>query len=223
MNNTLLQLKFKQRLNVLSSNDYDSFEKWMIVEAFNKEQNAFVREGARHSGENTQNVDDLQPVVCTAPLIGVNNPGFYQAPLPADYFAGMRISAKGVSKECPDGRKMVVYDGEEANLDVLLHDANLNPSFDWAETFQTIRGNNVRIYTDKTFDIVDPTITYYAKPRPIAFDDCVNEFDEPTSDKTCVFNDDVIEILIDRSAAQLAGDVERFQQMQRLSSSAPQK
>ena len=35
MNNTTLQIKFKQRLNKLASNDYDNLECWQIVEAFN--------------------------------------------------------------------------------------------------------------------------------------------------------------------------------------------
>ena len=38
MNNTALQLKIKQRLNKLASNDYDNIECWQIVEAFNKAQ-----------------------------------------------------------------------------------------------------------------------------------------------------------------------------------------
>ena len=36
MDNFTLQLKIKQRLNKLSSNDYDNIECWMMVEAFNK-------------------------------------------------------------------------------------------------------------------------------------------------------------------------------------------
>ena len=36
MNNTTLQIKFKQRLNKLASNDYDNIQCWQIVEVFNK-------------------------------------------------------------------------------------------------------------------------------------------------------------------------------------------
>ena len=60
MNNNLLQLKIKQRLNKLSSNDYDSFECWMVVEAFNKIQNEFVAGDARKAETDKENIDNLQ-------------------------------------------------------------------------------------------------------------------------------------------------------------------
>ena len=43
MNNTTLQLKFRQRLNKIASNDYDNIECWQIVEAFNKAQVEWCR------------------------------------------------------------------------------------------------------------------------------------------------------------------------------------
>ena len=43
MNNQILQLKIKQRLNKLDSNDYDNIEHWQIIEAFNKAQIQWVR------------------------------------------------------------------------------------------------------------------------------------------------------------------------------------
>ncbi len=43
MTNAALQLKIKQRLNKLASNDYDNIECWQIVEAFNKAQVEWVR------------------------------------------------------------------------------------------------------------------------------------------------------------------------------------
>jgi hypothetical protein len=67
MNNNLLQLKIKQRLNKLSSMDYDNIECWQVQEAFNKAQLEWVRrqlnginlkrEGAEQS---VTKVDDLQ-------------------------------------------------------------------------------------------------------------------------------------------------------------------
>ena len=34
MDNATLEIKLKQRLNKLASNDYDNIEKWQIIEAF---------------------------------------------------------------------------------------------------------------------------------------------------------------------------------------------
>lgn len=223
MNNTLLQLKIKQRMNSLSSNDYDSIECWMIVEAFNKVQNVFVREEARRSGQDTQNLDDLQAVVKVQELIGENKARFYEAPLPKDYFAGLRVSAMGVTEDCPNGRPMVIYDADEGNLEMLLRDINRKPSFEWAESFQTMGSGKIRLHTDGLFELTEVKVTYYCKPRPISFATCVNEFDQPTPDVESIFKDDVTEMLIDRTASLLSGDIERFNQMQRLAAPTPQQ
>lgn len=217
MTNNLLQLKIKQRTNKLSSNDYESFECWMIVEAFNKAQNSWVREEAAKGEATTQNVDDLQSVVKEIELVGSNKPGYFESNvLPKDYFAFKRISAKAITDDCPTPRRLVVFDAEESNVDTLHHDTNRRPSFNWAETFRTIISNQVRIYTDGVFTVVEPRLIYYRKPRQIAIDGCVDEYDVTTSDIECEFKDDITEMLIDRTAALLAGDIELFQQMQRL-------
>ena len=67
MNNNLLQIKIKQRLNKLASLDYDNIECWQIQEAFNKAQIEWTRrqlhglnskkEGAEQS---INTIDDLQ-------------------------------------------------------------------------------------------------------------------------------------------------------------------
>ena len=43
MNNDTLQLKLKQRLNKLDSQDYDNIEPWQMIEAFNKAQLEWCR------------------------------------------------------------------------------------------------------------------------------------------------------------------------------------
>ena len=67
MNNNLLQIKIKQRLNKLASFDYDNIECWQIQEAFNKAQLEWVRRmvyginSRKESSEQTTGlVDDLQ-------------------------------------------------------------------------------------------------------------------------------------------------------------------
>ena len=43
MNNATLQLKLKQRLNKLDSQDFDNIEPWQMIEAFNKAQVEWCR------------------------------------------------------------------------------------------------------------------------------------------------------------------------------------
>ena len=50
---------------------------------------------------------------------------------------------------------MKVYLAEQANRDVLLSDVNKKPSFEWGETFATMEGNKIQIYTNGEFIVVD--------------------------------------------------------------------
>ncbi len=56
MLNETLRIKIKQRLNKLSSNDYDNIENWQFIEAFNKAQIEWVRRQLH--GNNIYNVGD---------------------------------------------------------------------------------------------------------------------------------------------------------------------
>ena len=75
MNNNLLQIKIKQRLNKLASFDYDNIECWMIQEAFNKAQLEWVRRrlhglnASREASEQSVTiVDDVQILLTETPL-----------------------------------------------------------------------------------------------------------------------------------------------------------
>ena len=76
MNNTTLQLKIKQRLNKLASQDYDNLECWQIIEAFNKGQLQWVRRQImginqlREAAEqSTIKIGDLQKLLTEIDLL----------------------------------------------------------------------------------------------------------------------------------------------------------
>jgi hypothetical protein len=100
MDNTTLQIKFKQRLNKLASNDYDNIECWQIVEAFNKAQvewcrrqlhgNNMYKEGDEAS---KRRVDDLQPLLESVILTGeVFDDYFEGTNFPDNYMEFKRVS-----------------------------------------------------------------------------------------------------------------------------------
>ena len=67
MNNQLLQIKIKERLNKLDSDDYENITCWQIQEAFNKAQREWVRrqiDGINQKREgresSSQSIADLQ-------------------------------------------------------------------------------------------------------------------------------------------------------------------
>ena len=168
MNNQILQLKIKQRLNKLDSNDYDNLEDWQIIEAFNKAQVEWVRRQL-HGGNqyregdegSKRRIDDIQRLLLQIPLPGFQYDTYFESTeLPADFMEYKRVSAFAKNECCPQD-SMTIYLAEEANVDELLDDDFRSPSYEWGETFCTLMNNRVRIYTAGEFDIINPTLTYY--------------------------------------------------------------
>jgi hypothetical protein len=62
---------------------------------------------------------------------------------------------------------MTIYLAEEANLNLLLKDKSKQPSFEWAETFATLIGNQVHVYTNEDFEIQEVNLIYYRQPVKI--------------------------------------------------------
>jgi len=223
MNNNLLQIKIKQRLNKLASLDYDNLECWQVQEAFNKAQLEWTRrqiyainvrkEGAEQSSGL---VDDLQRLITHEQLFMTDKDIFYQSELPTGYLHYVRtdIFAK---KECCPERRMTVYEVEEANISIILDDKNRQPNFEWAETVSTLMNNKLKVYTNNEFDITQCHLIYYRKPVDIQINGCVDPSTSNvfTADQNCEFNDDVAEVIADNAAMILAGDIESVTQYQR--------
>lgn len=216
MNNTTLQIKIRQRLNKLASNDYDNIECWQIVEAFNKAQldwcrrqihgNNLFQEGDEQSKTR---IDDLQRLLISANLAGVESDNvFVSSPLPANYMSFKRISTMGKDECCP-ARDMTVYLVEEANLDLILRDPLKRPDFAWGETVATLIGNRVHLFSNDDFSIVRPSLTYYRKPVNIEIAGCQDPYSGAitNTEVSCEFKDDIVEILIDEAVSILAGDI----------------
>ena len=235
MNNTTIQLKIKERLNKLSSSDYDNIEGWQFIEAFNKGMTDWCRRNLlgtnmTRTGDEAskRRIDDLQILLTdTQPLPAVNRETYVEvgSGLPLDYFEWKRIEAYAKNDCCKDPRPLVIYLAEEANVPQLLRDYNKKPSFEWAETFATIKNNLVRIYTNGEFTVENNVIlTYYRQPARIQIAGVQDPYtlQTPLVDVECEFKDDLAEIFCDEAAKIIAGDIENLTQMQRISSSIEQ-
>ena len=223
MLNSTIEIKIKQRLNKLDSQDYDNIECWQIVEAFNKAQVEWsrrqlhginmVKEGDE---ESNRRKDDLQVLLATEPLAVTNQQVFYTGPIPDNYLQWKRVDTFAKS-ECCGNRRMTVYLAEEANVNQLLRDKAKQPSFEWAETFATLKNNFVNIYTNNEFSIESASLTYYRQPVKIQINGCVDPYTgvQSTTEVECEFKDDIIELIIDEAASILAGDIESGNQFSR--------
>jgi len=230
MLNETLKIKLKQRLNKLSSDDYDNIENWQILEAFNKVQiewarrqlhgNNIYKEGDELS---KRRIDDLQILLEELDLTGVETDRYLETDnFPIDtYLEYKRVSTKATNSCCSDPRSMTVYLAEEANVELIYRDELKRPDFEWGETFCTMIGNTIRIYK-RDFTIVKPVLTFYRKPRLVEFLGVLNPYTATTStaDVLCEFKDDIVEVIIDEAASLIAGDIENMIQMQREQQSA---
>ncbi len=226
MENSTLLIKLKQRLNKLDSNDYDNIECWQFIEAFNKAQIEWCRRNL-HGGNmykegdelSKKRIDDLQPLLRELSLTGtVTNTYFESNNFPVDtYLEFKTITASASDDCCPEPRTMTVYLAEEANVSLLLRDPLKNPDFGWGETFCTMLNNTIRIYRNSNFNIVLPVLTYYQKPVYIQVEGCVDPYTGNTSltNVNCQFKDDLVEVMLDDTAAIIAGDIENIYQQQR--------
>jgi hypothetical protein len=163
-------------------------------------------------------VDDLQILLNEVDLNGFERLKFFESePIPANYLHFVRVSANIKNDCCPERALSTIYQGEEANVDMLLADSFKSPSFEWAETFCTILGDKIRIYTNGKFTVVDPRLVYYRKPKDIQFVGCTNISTGQafSVNVECELKDDICEIIVDEAAAILAGDIESMNQYQR--------
>jgi hypothetical protein len=223
MLNSTITVKIKERLNKLDSNDYDNIECWQIVEAFNKAQVEWARRqlhGINLTKEgdegSTRRKDDLQILLLTYQLNIADKEYYYEGGLPQDYLQWKRVDVFA-KKDCCDKRRMTVYLAEEGNLNQLLRDKAKQPNFDWAETFATLKGGDVNIYTNDEFDIERADLIYYRQPIKIQIANCVDPYTGITSpvNVPCEFKDDIIELIIDEAASIIAGDIESGNQFSR--------
>ena len=224
MNNSTIQIKIKQRLNKLDSNDYDNIETWQIAEAFNKAAVEWSRRQL-HGGNiykegdeySKRRIDDMQVLLEELPLTGVQSTEYFETTnFPIDNYLEFKRVGAYFKNECCPKRQAKIYLSEEANVELTLRDPLKRPDFEWAETFCTILGNKIRIYNTDEFNIVDPILTYYRRPTYIQVAGTLDSYTGliSTVDVESEFKDDIVELILDEAASIISGDIDNYTQMQ---------
>lgn len=195
--------KIDLRLNKGASSDYDNIWSYQKQEAFNKAINEWVRrqyhgnnikqEGAE---ETTMRVDDLQILLKTDNLT-VRDKGVYSETnkLPSDYLYFNRLTPYVTKGNC-SGVTIRSQLKEEANVDILISQL---PSFEFEETFHTMKGNKILIYHNKDFSVDKAQLTYYRKPT---------FYDFKKLSTVVEFKDDTCDLLVDEACKIIASDIE---------------
>jgi hypothetical protein len=219
MDNLTIVLKVEQRLNKLSSQDYDNIQRWQIVEAFNKGSVDWCRRqlhgtNLKKTGDEQtkRRIDDLQVLLREYDLTLKKEDCYFGSEnWPANYFEFKRVRFKA-NTDCCERNKFVVWLAEEENVDILLKDPLRKPSFSWGETFVTLANNTVKIWTNNDFDVNEATLHYYKQPRRIEMLGVANPYTGIASTVEVIseFKDDIVELLIEEAVKILAGDHENI-------------
>ncbi len=212
-----IALKIRQRLNKVDTQDDENLPLYVIVEAYNKGQlnvvnrllnkNNIYKTGA----ESTINsVDDLQILLNSEPkvLASTKKEGYYLTEaLPENYLRYTRTTCIGRTAKCKS-KEIFVYLQEEANLNTLLDNNLVNPSFEWAETIGTIAENKIKVFTQNKFEISKVYLTYYKKPRNIEIAGYTKKDGNPSTTIDPELTDDMVEMSIDEACRILSGDMQ---------------
>jgi hypothetical protein len=211
-----VQIKVALRLNKAASSDYSNIQCFHIREAVNKATLDWTRRqihgiNQKQEGdeESRMRVDDLN-VLLKETTINFSDKGEYTETdtLPTDYLWFKRVYIHAKNDTCPDKRLIVAYFIEEANVDLWLNDNNKCPSFEWGETFFTLVGGKIRLYTNQQFVVDTVHLIYYRKPTLFDITDCEHPDGSSGSNVDIEFKDDVAEIIVDEAVAIIGGDIE---------------
>jgi hypothetical protein len=207
-------IKLRLRLNKLHSSDYDNIPDWTAIEAINKAQLEWIRKqihggNAFREGDETSRmrVDDLQVLLKEVTLGGMNKKIYFESKeLPKDYLYLKRVTPTASSNGC-SGMSMLTTLVEEANVSNYLNDWGMRPSFEWAETFHTLVGNKIRVYTQGTFHVSDISLMYYRRPRAVDIQGYTKEDGTNSSTQHFEFKEDICELILDEATAIIAGSI----------------
>ena len=89
----------------------------------------------------------------------------------------------------------------------------MQPSFEFEETFHTLLGNKIRVYTNNDFQVENINLIYYRLPREIDFQSCERVDGKSPRNIDPEFKDDIVEIIIDEAVSILSGDIESPNQL----------
>lgn len=220
MESSLVILKIKERVNKIDSSDYDNLECWQVREAYNKAQLEWVRrriEGLnqlQEGDEETKNtVSDLQVILKPVVLKGKNHPEYFETEeIPNDFLSIKRVTPI-VTNECGT-IPFKSFLREEENVDDYLADWCMRPAPEMEETFHTMIGNRVRVYTNGDFKVEKVNFIYYRYPRKLDIGNCEQIDGKSGQSISPELKDDVVELIIDDAASILAGDIESINQVQ---------
>lgn len=146
------------------TNDNLTTDNYRFCLNFNESQNKFLTLHLQQRG-----VDDvryIQKFLVLDKILSVKNflENKFNFALPSDYFDLASARAKAKTKKCQDIIELIEIRTE--NLNEILTNEFLKPSFEWREAPYTINSDTLSVYVDN-FKIDEVLLNYYRYPNQI--------------------------------------------------------
>lgn len=196
------------KVNKLVTNNEQDIPAHIFVQIFNEEQLLFFEEQFKLFEINQIKTDEFQKLITYSKLDeGSNSKNYKSFKLPEDYFHYVNSYTLASNKVCNQielSNKLI----EESNIHVYRKDVCYEPSIEWQETLITISGDSIKIWTNNQFNVDSVEIQYLRYPKKIniatGFTDLTNTM---TEDINPEFEGYILEKLIDRTALNIAGNI----------------
>jgi len=225
-----LLYKIDQKLNNLASNKHQQIQLEDKILALNEAQIKLIKQkvDGTYNGLGLDSFrkryEDLQNLIENydkSPLtlkLKDNNLNQFEASLEELspkyflYIDAYIIADKGRCKN----RKLWINRGltKHGDLQFMLDNSNLKPSFEYQETFSTLSSDNILVYTDGTFTPKEVYISYLRYPKYIDKEGYRNLKGEESVDQDSELSDYLEDELVDLTVRDLAGYIENASALQ---------
>lgn len=225
-----LLYKIDQKLNNLASNKHQQIQLEDKILALNEAQIKLIKQkvGGTYTGLGfdsfRKRYEDLQVLIenyDSNPLdLEKSDSNLNQFSASLDklnpkylfYVDGYIIADKGKCKN----RKIWINRGltKHGDLQFILNNSNLKPSFEYQETLATISSDHITIYTDGTFIPETIHISYLRYPKYINKEGYVDLEDKETINQDCELPSYLEDELVDLTVRDLAGYTENASAIQ---------
>jgi len=155
-------ISVKQRVESNLTNGGITLDKARFVNLFNESQLKFVDDTLNHKNDDTiRDIDILlvrdKRAVRTGKVL--NKVSFRS---PDDLYSFVNVRCTASNGGCSSG-DFLLWEAKHENVHELLGDENNKPSWKYRESFYTVGGNQISVYTGD-FDIDSLYVTYYRNP-----------------------------------------------------------
>lgn len=156
-----LHFGFRRRANKVESLQNRNFFVEQIDDYLNEALKTYMREVSKLAEYDQTRIDELRQLIKSDVLISpVTYDKYVQGTLPTDYYRLLKKYALATSPTCEGTKRMKLFSVQADDEENLLTDALYKPSFEWGETACRLIGNDIRVWTNDEFGIVQIGLDY---------------------------------------------------------------